>query len=730
MKQIKMTKVSLAVIGALAMLDVGMSQAFAAVEAEIQEMVVTAQKREQKLSEIPQAVQAFSGDAMEKAGIKDLNELISSIPGASEGRSTTSSSRSYQIRGVASYYGDSTVGYYLDDAVFSILNRNWAPVVRTFDVERVEVLRGPQGTLYGLGAMGGSIRFITAEPDLKEFRARGDAGYSVTKGGDPNWSGDLAVSIPLSKDTVAIRAVASYDHKGGWAESPTFPGEKNVSEAEYYRLKLLAKPTQELTVKLGYQHTDDRDDKGNQLLTVDPDRFSASTLGGKPMTTFNDSKMNVSNAYISYDFGPALLESSNGYIERSAAGRVPLIIGPLTASLNTGNQAKTFASELRLVSKGKDPFHWIGGAIYLHSKSGEDVNVNFASSPPFPPLLPYGTVYSAIINNTSVYESKSTAVFGEISYDFLDGRLTPLVGIRHFSDDRTFTDYERPHAPGVFPPFPTVPASTTSYGATFKSWNPRFNVSYKLTNEALVYTNVAKGFRSGTFNALAAVTAGAPRTVDPDKLWSYEVGTKLTLLNRKLSLEGAVYHLDWKNMQINETDPVTKISLLANAGKVKGDGFDYGINWVTPVKGLSLAASGNFNRTKFDGVNNTLFPNTNIVDGRQLSQVPKQTHTLSATYKTPLSGTELMASFYGAYTYIDKQGDINSIGATPATTVPAPLANAQNLLKMRIGVEGEHWGAHLVGENLTNQDDPTNISGSGFQKNYPRRIGLEFNFDY
>ena len=214
---------------------------------------------------MPAAVQAFSSSQLEESGLADLSQLMRAVPGASEGRSTSAGTRSFQIRGVTSLYGDSTVGYFLDDAVFTILNRNWAPVASTFDVKRVEVLRGPQGTLVGLGAMGGTVRFITADPDLKQLRARGVAGGPQTTGGEPNWSVAAALSVPLISDRLAVHVVASRDHTGGYAESPTFPGVKNQTSNELLRIKLLGKPHRNVIVKLGWQRSDTSDPKGNQL---------------------------------------------------------------------------------------------------------------------------------------------------------------------------------------------------------------------------------------------------------------------------------------------------------------------------------------------------------------------------------------------------------------------------------------------------------------------------------
>ena len=154
--------------------------------AALDDVIVTAQRRDELLKDVPMAVQALSGEELVEAGFHDLRDIITLVPGASEGRGNAAGIRSYQIRGVSSFYGDATIGYYLDEAAYVIPNRNYAPVARSFDIERIEVLRGPQGTLYGLGSMGGTIRFITADPDLERFRVRGDVAWSNTSGGDSN----------------------------------------------------------------------------------------------------------------------------------------------------------------------------------------------------------------------------------------------------------------------------------------------------------------------------------------------------------------------------------------------------------------------------------------------------------------------------------------------------------------------------------------------------------------
>lgn len=710
---------------------------------ELQTVTVTAEKREQKLIDVPAAVQAFSGEQLERLGVTDLGGVIRLVPGASEGRSTSAATRSFQIRGVTSLYGDSTVGYYLDDAVFTVLNRNWAPVASAFDVERVEVLRGPQGTLYGLGAMGGSVRFITADPDLTQVRARAGAGYSWTSGGDPNWNAEGAVSVPLVKDVVAVRVAAAKEFLGGYAESPTFPGQLSKTSNEMVRLKLLAKPSEGLTIKAGFQQTNTSDDKGNQLEyfpgPVPPEEFTGhyprSTLGGVPFEPYNNSRTQISSLYLSYDLGPALIESSSGYIKATQANKVP--VNGLV--LNSGLDASSASSELRLVSKGDGPLRWIGGVMVLDAKSAEDVALEAVTPPPAIPLL--GPTYAPLRNGVPTYHSKSWAGFGEVSYDMFDRTLTPLIGLRRFHDNRTFTDNQRPHtklpigAPGpcripVNPAACFVGASVTETAATFDSWNPRFNLSYRPVAGTTTYFNAAKGFRSGVFNAQSTVTAGFPAAVAPDHVMSYEVGHKTALLGGALVLEAAIYRYFWKEVQLNFNAPgfpPPPPQVVANVGDVRGQGLDYSITWVAGG-GLRLTGSGNVNQTKFTNiVNPSAFANTNIYVGNQLSTVPKQTHSITGSWFRPLTD-EYTLGVHGSFAYIGQQGDPSSVGSGPFTR-PAPLGEAQKLLSLRVGVEVDRWSVYLVGANLANHSAPYYVSGSGYQRNYPRTLGLEVKYE-
>lgn len=669
---------------------------------ESETIVVTAQRRAEALADVPLAVQAFEGEALEETGYRDLRDIVSLVPGASEGRGNAAGIRSYQIRGVSSFYGDSTIGYYLDEAAYVIPNRNYAPVARSFDMNRIEVLRGPQGTLYGLGSMGGTIRFLTNEPELDDFRVRGDFGISHTgEGGDTNSYGDIAVNVPIIRDRLAVRGVASYEHRGGFAESPSFPGDLNDTDIENYRVRLLAQPTDTLTLRLGYYRNITSDDWGQNFATLDPATFPRSRVPGRNRQVYD-----MYTGALSWDLGGVMLESSTGYIDRvdRSVGPIVFVGGPpggLPPVLTVIGESDSFVQEVRAVSQGEGPFRWVFGGIYQDASSLEDINVTFG-----PP-----------ISATSTFESKSWALFGEASYGLFNDTLRPLVGLRYFEDDRSF--FTRNRVPGPVQPPPT------EREATFDSLNPRFNLSWQPTDAINIYVNVARGFRSGTFNNAAAVTVGGPSVsyeVQPDQIWSYELGGKFNLAGNRLYAELIVYRLDWSGIQLNYT-VAGGVQIIRNAGDVEGTGFEFALNW-RPVRGLLLNASGNFNETEFVSIENpAVFVGTpSIAVGRQVASVPKTTLNFGASYSTPIGawGADFVAS--ANYSYISEQGD-------PGDPL-GRFGDDHDLLRARIGLQGEHVGVHLFGENLLDNRGAIQISGSGQTRYYPRVFGVEVSFDF
>ena len=183
----------------------------------LEEVIVTAQKREQSVMEVPFSMQAITGEALSRASIRDLQQVMELVPGAIQTNENSLGRRQYSIRGVDQGFSDPTVSYYVDDAAY-FPGEDFAPIAHTFDMSRVEVLRGPQSTLWGASSMGGTVRFITEKPNLENVEAHVRAGYYDTKGGDDSYYTDAAVSVPLVEDKLALRVVGSFEDVGGWTE--------------------------------------------------------------------------------------------------------------------------------------------------------------------------------------------------------------------------------------------------------------------------------------------------------------------------------------------------------------------------------------------------------------------------------------------------------------------------------------------------------------------------------
>ena len=680
------------------------------------DIVVTAQKREETLQNVPIAIQAISGAQLERTGTRDLNQLVDFVPGASVVSSTAPGFSTIQIRGIAAgTVGDPTTGYYVDDVIFSIPNLQISPPATLFDLERTEILRGPQGTLYGNGSMGGLVRLITAAPDTAAFHVRGQGEVSFTDGGGTNYGGDGVVNVPIAEGVAGLRVSGGYRYTSGFAEARDKPGQKNLNPIDSWNVrgKLLLKPASNLDVTLSIWHLDDNQKYNNVLVSVDPPVLP-NVFGTNPynrvITTFY-------SGFVNLDLGGVSLQSGTSYLDHLL--RFDTTVNTAAVNLRaTGNfESYSFSQELRLVSKNTSPFSWIIGGLYTKAR----ILSNFDYTIPFP-VTPASTVFLPLISQApSPLKTESYAVYGEASYALFDGKLTPLVGLRYFRDDRSASGTTT-----LFPTFapPGVALPSTGSGK-FHAVSPRFNLTYKPDADATFYVNVAKGFRSGsvqtTGQVLFAATDGVTtRTViDPDSLWTYEAGAKLRFAERTLSLEGAVYVTDWSNIQLPFTTSAGLVATL-NGGDARIKGIDLGLNWRTPLTGLSLQLAGNINEAKFTRVDPGLaarLPTARV--GSNLPSVPKGNVSVAAIYAAPLSA-DVNLNLYAAYSYRDRQQDLAS-GLFSANL---------DMVTLRAGIETRGVKVTLFADNVLNEKRPLLRTSTGVQAVYPRRIGASVGFGF
>ena len=683
-------------------------------EAQPGEIIVTAQKREQSLLEVPLAIQAISGETLEEQGTKELNDLIESIPGASSVSRTAPGFETIQIRGIASgTTGDATVGYYVDDVPFSVPNLQLAPPARLFDLQRVEVLRGPQGTLYGQGAMGGTIRMITAAPDYDDVLGRAQIEGSITAGGEPSNAVDGVVNVPLTEGKIALRVSGGYESVGGFADLARANGtggfnvtRKDVNDQESWNIrgKLGIRVSDTVEVELGAWRVENTLDFRNAMDSVDPPRFN-DTTGPDNRPNYIKTNLTLLSGVVNADLGAAKLTSSTSYIDSVLDFDASFLAGGILRN-DSRFDTTAFTQEIRLASNGDSPFGWLVGGYYSNGQIESDICLGLIvpCAAPFPPFN---------INSAGKIDTEAFAIFGELSYALFDERLVATVGGRYFEDKRSTSGFDR-----------YTNAAAPADGTTFDTFNPRFNLSFKASDDVLIYGNIAKGFRSGSFqtpaqaaSASAALGVTVPTDIQPDTVWSYEVGSKGRIADGLITFDIALYHIDWSDIQLQTT--ILGVATLSNGGDARSRGIDLGLT-LEPVRGFQLQAVGNINDSEFTKVLPAIVAfNPGAAPGSPIPGVPDSSLNLSASYRWDIASWDAKASLSAGYVYRAEQ--IDSSG----------LASDQlDELNLRAGLEKSGWKLFLFAENLTNNRVALVNGPLGVQPNFPRRIGARFAIDF
>jgi outer membrane receptor protein involved in Fe transport len=666
-------------------------------------IVVTAQRREQAISDVPQAVQAISGDQLQDLGVEQIEDVIALVPSATIGSTISVGSNVFQIRGVAAAEtdGDPTIGFYLDNFAFSLPGRPYAPAADFYDLQRVEVLRGPSGTLYGLGSLGGTIKVITNDPDLYDTELSARLTGNITDGGEPGGSGDAMFNVLLAEGKAALRGVVSYREVGGFADNIAIDKkDSNNANAFNGRVKLRVEPNERLVLQLAAWHNRSNQDFSNRITLADPPILD-QTFG------IANSRYTLLTADIEYDLDFATLMSTTGWIDNKVVvnngGFIPGI-GDFASFWPL--KTKNFNEDLRLSSNAGGSLSWIVGFFYQNGETEGGQSVDL-------PDFPVGGQLGLATFNDNLLESEAWAIYGDVTYSFADGLVDLTVGGRYYEEKRTFTEDSSITLIEADVTVPTVGVDKSDNN----TFNPRFNVSINPSEDVMIYGEIAKGFRSGAITS-TSIIAGAngalgtnfDNSSPPDTLWNYEAGLKVGLGDVDLALSG--YYFDWKDAQI-ELSPTLQ-SIVVPIGDVQGKGIDAEIAWRTPLPGLTLQASGNINDTEIQEV----IPEVSaalpwLSEGRQLPGTAKHTFTLSGSYVGPIGdGWDLKLS--GRYSYRSKQQSVFN-------GVYAPW---YGLGFARIAVEKDGFEIGLFSDNIGNSQRPISRPGGQNQVPYPRTFGI------
>lgn len=666
---------------------------------ELEEVVVTAQKAgAQTLQSVPLAIQAFTGGELKAKNIGNIGDLISAIPGAFEGQRQSAASRSYNLRGAggSNANGDSPIGYYLDDVPFVVTNFGIAPPVRFIDLERVEVLRGPQGTLYGQGSSGGVFIFRTRDPDLQELRFIGEAEVGTTRGaGSANLGVNGAVSIPLVKDKLAVRVSGGRSKNPGYADVyfgpyDGTPDQKGVNDVrnDDIRVAALYKPAERVALRAQYWQFRPRQDFTGFTASVDPPYFE-NTAG---QDSFANGEFELWSLTGTVDFDSFTLTSATSNLEGSFGIHIP--ISP-SGFFSSQFFPKMFSQELRANSTGSGPFHWVVGGAY---QDGEGPQANLLQLP----------VVSINADNNTI--TRNYAFFGEASYDLLDGKLVPLVGLRRYHDKRTFEDA----------------TSSLTNKKNVTTW--RVNLSWLPTDDLTMFVTAATGFRAGIVQSQVQVEslqlAGVPAAValDPETSRNYEVGIKWRSPNRVMSAGLNLYKTKYKDLQTNTPGAIDGVNGFSNFGDATSQGLDYELRWNTPLAGLSMGLVGNLNDSEFDRVAPAVQAALPL-----FSPGSRLVNSIESNYRIDMAYSGTVRAGVTGFGNISYGRNGNRLQSSGLYADPYGVWNAT------LGVRFGHYELALIGNNLSDERGPTFIGNAGPNSGsgpVPRTVGLRFRADF
>lgn len=684
---------------------------------EIDEIVVTATRRSERLQDVPVSIQALDGDDLRQLGAVNFADYGRTVAGVQFQDDGPGRSQIF-IRGVSSGADidtgkESTVGVYFDETPVS--EGSSQPDLKLYDINRVEVLRGPQGTLYGSGSLGGTVRVITNQPDLDGVSGFGEVVGSVTEGGSVNGSANAWFNLPVG-ETTALRAVGYGLHNSGFLDNG-LTGEKNINDETTYggRMALRHQASDALDIVLtgAYQHS-----KSGAYSRV-TDNYPGLVKNQSEPEPFTD-RFGFVNLMVDADIGIGKLTSSTSYFDRkrSFESDIDYAIGTNVRSVYQYT-AQSITQEVRLASQGSGPFQWLVGGYFVERDENYFQTVNFVGDPP--PATPVDNLFYA----TTDSQVTQLAGFGELSYELIDG-LKLTGGLRVSRMARKANAIKGGLIFGG-----VLDQQSGRFTDTAKT--PKFNISYKVDPSTLVYAQASKGFRIGGTNPglppCPTCTINAQSEFGPDSLWNYEFGVKSQPFGRAITLNASVFWIDWKDIQlsVNRED---NFAAFVNAGRARSRGFEVEAN-ARLSQQVHMGGQITYTDAELRSLNPGL-ENFALV-GVQLPQVPKWAASGFAEWGTDI-GADSRLTFRGDLQYQGKRQNI--LGPTAVSLKDYAIAN------VRISYDHAAWTMAAFITNLTNKRaqlarDILPDARTGFATtldrytiNTPRTFGISFGHNF
>jgi iron complex outermembrane recepter protein len=688
--------------------------------AGVETIVVTAEKRAESIQSVPMAITAFTSRTLVQSGITSFQDYAVQVPNLafSYSGSIAAQSQAIAIRGV---FGRDTTGMYIDDTP---LPESVDP--RVLDLSRIEVLRGPQGTLYGARSMGGTVRLITNLPSTDSVEGFVHAVGSGTEHGGGNWTADGAVNIPLINDVLAVRINGYDDFESGVFDRIASPGapvdygvHKHIGSSHHIggsvtalvklldqKLTIMPRVMYEGMSENGHPYADYSAGNYTQYRLFDinepgTDAWTLYSLTANYELPFGTVTSNTSQ----------FVRRSGDFEDDTEVAQLFFGPPPIPLRYQEHDHYRAFSQEVRFASGFSGPFQITNGLFYQKSDD------HFT----FPPT-PYGDLIDNLYNLDQKMQVSEVAVFGEGTYDLTDA-LRLIAGVRWFDNEVRFDATQ-----GGFAAVPGTTLGTQKESGI----NPKFGVQYKFNSQDMVYATAAKGFRIGGVNAYSTslcagdlasfgLTDAQARTFRSDSLWSYELGAKTSWSDARVTVNGALFDIEWSDVQQHAALPNCGFAITVNGGHARSQGGELEVQFV-PTDSLTLSLGAGYADAHITnpGIEHI------VSTGMPIQQIPKWNFNASADYH--FLAVALPAFVHADFAYVDSSLSANNSIAYPL------VRPAYSLFNIRTGVTIDDVELTFFADNVFDEranladPPPAGIELPGRPRivtNRPRTLGLD-----
>jgi outer membrane receptor protein involved in Fe transport len=665
---------------------------------ELLEVVVTAQKREELLKDVPISISLLSGDALDQSSVSSAKDALASVSGVAV--TDLGNSLAINVRGVGSgapqlQAGSSPIGYYLDAVPFSFVRGSRLPDANPYDLARIEVLRGPQGTLYGASSSNGLVRILTNDANLDEFELKARSTVSGTDGtGRANYRGDAALNVPIVAGKLAARAVLGYESLGGWIDTLA-ARHSNDAKLRNYRLKVNARPTDSLSIAMAAWSTSS--DFGGPT-EADNDR-QLPRFAPQPISAGYDTY----SLAVGYDQPGFSLSSTSTYLHYSYHQFADVASSPAAIKgIFNSLPSDILSQEILFNSASSSLWKITAGAFFKDARDKEfDSLVGFGPQP---------------IDYAFTNRSKSYALFAQVGRRFFNQKLEGTLGLRYFHDQVSSSDDVR----------------NIIREQTFSATTPRAVLSWYANRNVTAYVSYSEGFRSG-FCQFPTLVPAAVSDVKPDKIHNYEVGAKGEIFDGRLAFDTAVYFISWDGVQQSSSISFLGVPLNVpvNGESASGIGIDIGLT-ARPFDGFDVGISGSWNDLGLDGIVRAGLGNDVVFNkGDRLNLSPEYTLAGTTEYTFPVGSSGHRLGLLASVNYTSAQ--LVRVAASPAYRVLEGDSVLTGKVRLSLEMPSRRWRGAIFVDNIGNADPATRIDTGRPDLAFrlrPRTVGVQVDYLY